>query len=86
MNLSDRLKQWRAYAQASSSKLHRTSWLAAEEVNLKIFTTYELKHFQIPMRGTLISNMDLDEHYKQMRAYWCADNVGDNHYDGPRNF
>lgn len=78
MNLSDKLKEWRAYAQAFSNKLHRTSWLIAEEVNLEIFTTYELKHFQIPMRGTLISNMDLVEHYKQIRAHWCTNDVEDN--------
>ena len=47
-------------------------------MNLKNFTTYELKHFQIPMRGTLISNMDLVEHYKQMKAHRCANDVGDN--------
>ena len=43
MELDKRLEQWRAYAQASSSKLHRSSWLIAEEVNLKIFTVYVLK-------------------------------------------
>ena len=78
MNLKDRLKQWRAYSQASSNKLHRSSWLIAEELNLKIFTTYELKYFQIPTKGTLISDINLVEHYKQIGAYWCATDVGDN--------
>ena len=64
MDLKERLKQWRADSQASSSKLHRTSWLLAEELNMKIFTTYELKHFHIPMKGTLLSDVSLVEHYK----------------------
>ena len=78
MNLKDRFKQWRAYSQTSSNKLHRTSWLIAEELNLKIFTTYELKHYQIPMKGTLILDINLVEHYKQIRAHWCVKDVGDN--------
>ena len=48
-------------------------------MNLKIFTAYELKYFQIPMRGVLVSNVELVEHYKQLRAHWCANEIGDNH-------
>ena len=78
MGLHERIKHWRAFSQAASGKLHRTSWLIAEEKNLKIFTTYELKHFQIPMKGILISNPSLVEHYKQIRAHWCGQDIGDN--------
>ena len=45
---------------------------------MKIFTTYELKCFQIPMKGALISNTSLVEHFKQIRAHWCGIDVGDN--------
>ena len=45
---------------------------------MKIFTTSELKHFQIPMKGALISNPSLVEHYKHIRAYWCGTDIGDN--------
>ena len=78
MSLQERIKHWRAYSQASSGKLHRTSWLIAEELNMKIFTTYELKHFQIPMKCALISNPSLVEHYKQIMAHWCGTDIGDN--------
>ena len=30
------------------------------------------------MRGTLISNVELVEHYKQIKAHWCANEMGDN--------
>ena len=30
------------------------------------------------MTGTLISNITLVEHYKQIQAHWCANDVGDN--------
>ena len=78
MGLQERIKHWRAYSEASSGKLHRTSWLIAEELNLKIFTIYELKHFQIPMKGALISNPSLVEYYKQIRAHRCGTDIGDN--------
>ena len=78
MDLQKRIEHWRAYSQASSGKLHRTSWLIAEELNMKIFTNYELKHFQIPMKSALISNPSLVEHYKQIRAHWCGTDIGDN--------
>ena len=45
---------------------------------MKIFTTYKLKHFQIPMKGVLISNPSLDEHHEQIRAHWCGTDIGDN--------
>ena len=45
---------------------------------MKIFTTYELKHFQIPMKGALLSNPSFVEHYKQIMAHWCGTDIGDN--------
>ena len=31
------------------------------------------------MRGALVSNVELIEHYKQLRAHRCANEIGDNH-------
>ena len=78
MNLKERLKQQRAYAQALADKLHKSSWLIAEEINLKIFATYELKHFHIPIKGTFFSDVSLIEHYRKIRARWSLVTVGDN--------
>ena len=30
------------------------------------------------MKGALISNPSLDEHYKQIRLHWCGTDIGDN--------
>ena len=30
------------------------------------------------MKGALISDINLVEHYKQIRAHWCATDIGDN--------
>ena len=30
------------------------------------------------MNGTLISDITLVEHYRQIRAHWCANDVGNN--------
>ena len=59
------------------NKLHKSNWLIAKELNLKIFTTYELKYFQISMKGMLITDVNLVEHYKQIQAYWRATDVYD---------
>ena len=50
----------------------------AEEINLKIYATYELNHFQVPMKGIPFTDVSLVEHYKQIRAQWCAIEVRDN--------
>ena len=58
--------------------MNKSNWLVAEEVNLKIFAIYELKHFQVPMRSTLFTDVNLIEHYKQIRVQWCTIDVGYN--------
>ena len=61
MDLKERLKHCRAFSQASTNKLHKSSWLVAEEIYLKIYATYELKHFHIPMKGILFTDVSLVE-------------------------
>ena len=44
---------------------------------MEIYTTYELKHFYIPMKDALFSDVSLVEHYRQIRAHWCGTDIGD---------
>ena len=51
-------------------KLYIGNTLLAEELNLKIYGTYDLKYLRIPIRGTCYSDANLVEHYRQTRAAW----------------
>ena len=70
METKERIKHWRAFQQASSNKINNFATLLAEELNLKIYGTYELKHLQIPIRGACLSHIHLVEYYNQTKAAW----------------
>ena len=76
METKQRIKQWRAFQQPTSNKVHNSSTLLAEELNLKIYRTDDLKLLQIPIRGTCFSHIHLVEHYKQIKVAWSLAEVG----------
>ena len=73
----DRTKQWRAFQQAASNRMYNSCTILAEELNLRIYGTYELKHLHIPIKGRCFTDVNIVEHYKQIKVIWSKIEVGD---------
>ena len=64
-----------------SSKQLRTECiihiLLVEELNLRIYGTYQLKHLYIPINDTCFTDVNIVKHYKQIKAIWNMIKVRD---------
>ena len=64
MTTCDCIKQWRAFQQAASDRMHNSHTILTEELNLRIYGTYKLKHLYIPIKSICFTDVNIVEHYK----------------------
>lgn len=74
----ERLKRWRAYSLGVAPKKFPTCYLRGEQLNLKIYSTVNVRYYKSTIQGTLITKPNLTEYLKVCKVAWHETIVRDN--------